>query len=95
MNNLQRELSKIDTPLTDLLDLFALFFGDAFGQAARDGGAGVDFAPADDLHHTVTILARLDHFTADFQTDFVDHTQDIPLCNRCIRSHDEIRTASA
>jgi hypothetical protein len=39
----------------------------------------------------VPVLAGLDHLTADFETHFVDHAQDVALGNRSFRPHDEIR----
>ncbi len=74
-------------------DFFALFFGDALGQAAGDGGAGVDFAPADHLDHGMAVLAHLDDLAADFQPDLVDDAQDVAFGNRGIRTHDEVRAA--
>ncbi len=87
---LQAELGELDAPASHLLDLGALFFGDAFGQSAGDGGAGVHLAPADHLDDGVAVFAGLDHFSADLQPHFVDHAQDIALGNGRIGPHDEI-----
>ncbi len=67
-----------------------LFLGNAFGQAAGDGCAGMHLAPADHLDHGVTGLARVDDLAADLQSDLVDHAQDVAFCHGRIRSHDEI-----
>ena len=89
----QAELGELDRPAAHLLDFLALFFGDALGQAAGDGGAGMDLAPADHLDHGVAVLAHLDDLAADFQPDLVDDAQDVALGNRGIRPHDEVRAA--
>ena len=53
----------------------------------------MNLAPADHLDHGVAVLAHLDDLAADLQSDFVDDTQDVSLCDRRIRSDDEIRSA--
>ena len=93
VEELQAELGEFDRPAAHLFDLLALLFGDALGQAAGDGCAGMDLAPADHLDHVVAVLARLDDLAADFQADLVDHAQDVALGHRGIRTHDEIRAA--
>ena len=92
VEQLQAELGELDPPAAHLFDLPALLFGDPFGQTARDRGAGVHLAPADDLDDRVAVLARLDHLAADLQPHLVDHAQDIALCDGRIRSHHKIRS---
>ena len=65
VEEINAELRELNPPASHLFDLFALFFGDAFGESARNRSAGMHFAPADHLDDGVTILAGLNHFAAD------------------------------
>ena len=89
----QAELGKFNGPAPHLLDLNPLLLGNAFGQPPRNGCAGMDLAPADDLDHGMTVFAHLDDLAADLQANLVDDPQDIAFSNRGIRAHDEVRTS--
>ena len=89
----QAELGEFNRPVSHGFDLFALFFRDALGKTARDGGAWVDFSPSDHLDHRVSILARLNDLAANLESDLVDYTEDVAFCNRRIGTHDEIGAA--
>ena len=49
------------------------------------------FAPADHFDDGMPIFARVDDLAADFQTNFVDHAQDVALGYGRIRPHDKVR----
>ncbi len=89
----ERELPELHCPLSHLQDFFALVFSDAFGQAAGDGSAWMNFASADHLDDGVTGLARRDDLAANLQPDFVNHAEDVSLRDRRVGTHDEIGTS--
>ncbi len=89
----QTELSELNRPASHFFDLLSLVFRDAFGQPAGDGRAGMNLSSANDLHHIMSELARLNDLAAGLETDLVNYAQNVALRHRCIGTHHKIGSA--